>query len=143
MANERMVGSNTGVTPARFTEEEEQSFPPGILALLNEIRRTPHPTKMQYLILYDIESNKVRRVVPKFLLRYGCKRIQKSVFLGSLSRREAELIRERLTKIQRLYENEDSILMFPITRDTLGSIACIGKSFNFKALSDKQVTIFF
>ena len=49
-----------------------------------------HQTKKQggnmlFFIMYDIESNKVRYNIVKYLERMGCYRIQKSIFLANLS----------------------------------------------------------
>ena len=43
------------------------------------------PTDMLFFVMYDIESNKVRRAVAKYLLRRGCHRVQKSIFLADIS----------------------------------------------------------
>jgi hypothetical protein len=38
--------------------------------------------EMLFMIFYDIEDNKVRRLIAKYLKQKGCMRIQKSVFVG-------------------------------------------------------------
>ena len=40
---------------------------------------------MLFFVMYDIESNKVRHQVVKYLLRKGCTRVQKSIFLSDLT----------------------------------------------------------
>ena len=38
---------------------------------------------MIYFVMYDIENNKVRNQISKFLIRKGCHRVQKSIFLAN------------------------------------------------------------
>lgn len=51
--------------------------------------------KMLFFIMYDIESNKVRYNIVKYLERMGCYRIQKSIFLANLSMEKYERIKKR------------------------------------------------
>jgi len=65
------------------TEIEIAPLSERIRFILQIIQRQPvKSTTMNYLILYDIEKNKVRNLVAKYLLSRGCIRIQKSVFLA-------------------------------------------------------------
>ena len=41
---------------------------------------TRNPGNMLFFVMYDIESNKVRRLVAKYLEEKGCTRVQKSIF---------------------------------------------------------------
>lgn len=74
-------------------------------------------TDMLFFVMYDIESNKVRQQVSKYLLKMGCFRIQRSIFLADLSPEKYEQIRADLTEVQAFYENEDSILVVPVSTD--------------------------
>ena len=56
--------------------------------------------KMLFFIMYDIESNKVRYNVVKYLERMGCFRIQKSIFLADLGVQKYETIKRDLAEVQ-------------------------------------------
>lgn len=56
-------------------------------------------TKKQYLCFYDIEKDKTRRKMIKFLKKFGT-RIQKSVFIIFLKRQEKEEIFAYFKKIK-------------------------------------------
>ncbi len=47
---------------------------------------------MIYWVIYDISSNKFRKKVADRCLDYGLKRVQKSSFVGVLSRNKAEML---------------------------------------------------
>ena len=93
--------------------------------------------------MYDIESNKVRQQVSKYLLKMGCFRIQRSIFLADLSPEKYEQIRSDLTEVQAFYENEDSILVVPVSTDLLKSIRIIGKTIDVDIIMRTKNTLFF
>ncbi len=78
--------------------------------------------------MYDIESNKVRRLVNKYLLKKGCFRVQRSIFLADLSPDKYEQIRSDLSEVQSYYENKDSILIVPVSTELIKSMKVIGKN---------------
>ena len=101
------------------------------------------PGNMLCFIMYDIESNKVRRLIAKYLLRNGCTRVQRSIFLADLPSERYEKIRNELAEVQSAYENEDSILIVPISTDYLRSMKIIGKNINVDIITRAQNTLFF
>lgn len=100
-------------------------------------------TDVLYFVMYDIESNKVRRQVAKYLLGMGCLRVQKSIFLADLSPEKAMKIKEDLTEVQGCYENEDSILVLPVPSDYLKSMKIIGKNISIDLITKCTSTLFF
>jgi len=98
---------------------------------------------MLFFIMYDIESNKVRRNVVKYLERQGCTRIQKSIFLADLSSDTYHMIRNDLAEVQALYENQDSIIVCPVSTELLRSMKIIGKSINVDIITHSRNTLFF
>ena len=98
---------------------------------------------MLFIIMYDITSNKVRRNVVKYLERSGCMRIQKSIFLANLPSEKYQEIKEDLTIIQQMYENEDSIIICPISQDILKAMKIIGKNINIDIITRSKNTLFF
>lgn len=100
-------------------------------------------TNMLFFVMYDIESNKVRNHVAKFLIKQGCTRIQNSIFLADLSREKYDKIRANLAEVQSLYDNHDSILIIPISTDYLRSMKVIGKKLDIDIIMQSKTTLFF
>lgn len=98
---------------------------------------------MLFFVMYDIESNKVRYNISKYLERMGCQRIQKSIFLADLSIEKYESIKRDLAEVQSLYENNDSIIVCPVSSDLLNSMKVIGKSINIDVITQSKNTLFF
>ncbi len=98
---------------------------------------------MLFFVMYDIESNKVRYNVVKYLERMGCFRIQKSIFLANLSMEKYEDIKHDLAEVQDLYENHDSIIVCPVSSDYLSSMKVIGQSINLDLITRSKNTLFF
>ncbi len=98
---------------------------------------------MLFFVMYDIESNKVRYNVVKYLERMGCTRIQKSIFLADLSVGVYETIKRDLAEVQSLYDNHDSIIICPISTDLLKSMKVIGLSINIDIITRSKNTLFF
>jgi CRISPR-associated protein Cas2 len=112
-----------------------------MLHIINELHRKP--TNMLFFVMYDIESNKVRSQVVKYLIKKGCIRVQKSIFLADLDTSVYEEIRSDLAEVQAAYENEDSILIVPLSTDYLRAMKVIGKSINLDVITHSKSTLFF
>jgi len=101
------------------------------------------PTSMLFFVMYDIESNKVRRLVAKYLIRQGCYRIQRSIFLADMPHEKCEKIKSDLVDVQAAYDNEDSILFVPISTDLIRAMKVIGCKIDIDVIMRKQNTLFF
>lgn len=112
-----------------------------ILGLINKPQRPP--TNMLFFVMYDIESTKVRNQIAKYLIKTGCTRVQRSIFLADLNVDKYEMIRNDLTEIQSLYDNHDSILIVPISTDYLQAMKVIGKSIDVDVIMKSKNTLFF
>ena len=112
-----------------------------VLGIINESAKSAG--NMLFFVMYDIESNKVRYNIVKYLIRKGCTRIQKSIFLADLSHEVYESIRGDLADIQALYDNHDSIIICPISTDLLKSMKVIGQSINIDIITRNKNTLFF
>lgn len=97
---------------------------------------------MYCFIYYDIENNKIRRLVARLLEKEGCIRVQKSVFFARVHRRRYRDLTDLLRQIQQLYENNDSIILLPVGEDMLNSLQCIGQSFDLELITAPKNTIF-
>jgi CRISPR-associated protein Cas2 len=94
-------------------------------------------------MMYHIESNKVRYNIVKYLIKRGCTRIQKSIFLADLNHEVYDAIKSDLAEIQSLYDNHDSIIICPISTDLLKSMKVIGHSINIDIITRSKNTLFF
>ena len=112
-----------------------------ILDIVNDSKRPIG--NMLFFVMYDIESNKVRRHIAKYLIQKGCTRIQRSIFLADLSSVLYEEIKKDLAEVQSMYENTDSILIVPISVNYLESMKIIGQNLDIDIIAHKKNTLFF
>ncbi len=94
-------------------------------------------------IMYDITSNKVRSRIAKYLLGKGCTRIQKSIFMADLPVSTYNEINDALVEVQRLYENNDSILIVPLSEDYVKAMKIIGQQVDMDLMMHVKTTLFF
>lgn len=118
-------------------------LPVRIAVILGIIQKNPlKSTTMNYLILYDIEKDKVRNIVAKYLLSKGCIRIQKSVFLAHTDHNKFDEIKNTLSEINEVYDNKDSIILIPINVSDARSMKLIGQNVNIDQIIDPPNTVF-
>ena len=98
---------------------------------------------MLYFVMYDIENDKIRTQISKFLIKKGCVRIQKSIFLADTKRPTYTDIHETLKEVQDVYDNHDSIFLVPISSDDLRSMKIIGENIDFDLTLGNKNTLFF
>lgn len=129
-------------------EEAEEAPMENLEARIRQIlhlvhQKTLKATEMLYLVMYDIEDNRVRNHIAKYLLRKGCIRIQKSVYLARTENKTFEEINNTLTEVQTAYDNHDSILLVPVQAATISSMKILGKDIQIQTLIDPPNTLFF
>jgi CRISPR-associated endonuclease Cas2 len=112
---------------------------------LLQLVRDPAKNKydMIYLVMYDIEDNRVRTHIAKYLLSKGCIRIQKSVYLARTHHKVFKEIKDTLKEVQEAYDNADSILLVPVQSSSLSSMKIIGKDVQIESLIDPPNTLFY
>jgi CRISPR-associated endonuclease Cas2 len=136
LPGEKDIGENGEMAQLPLSER--------IAKMLNILKAKPNKNHtMTYLIMYDIENNKVRTRVAKYLERKGCVRIQKSIFMVNSLAKEFNEIYETLLEVQSYYENEDSILLVPYNTSDLRSMKIIGKDIHLETIIEKPNTLFF
>ena len=114
-----------------------------VQAIFSVAQQKKKSTDMLFFVMYDIESNKVRRYVVKYLERKGCMRVQKSIFLANLPMEKYQDIRNDLAEVQAAYDNQDSILIVPVTTDYLRSMKVIGQNLDIDIITHTRTTLFF
>ncbi len=98
---------------------------------------------MLFFVMYDIESNKVRTLIHKYLKRKGCTPIQRSIFLANTSMDVYEEIKADLVAVQEAYENNDSIIVLPVSTDYLRMMKIIGQKIEVDVITHSRNTLFF
>ena len=98
---------------------------------------------MLYLVMYDIENNKVRTQIAKYLIKKGCLRIQKSVYLAKSSPAMMNEISTTLREINGMYKNADSIFVLPVPEEKFSHMRVIGMNIEFDIVTKpKNVLVF-
>lgn len=103
----------------------------------------PKRHTMLYFVMYDIENDKIRRLIAKYLEKKGLIRIQKSIFIADTEPKLFEEIRQTLKEIQEMYENNDSIILVPISADEVRSMKIIGKNIDIDLISGNSNVLIF
>lgn len=98
---------------------------------------------MLYFVMYDIENDRIRRLIAKYLEKKGLIRIQKSIFIADTEPKLFEEIRQTLKEIQEMYENNDSIILVPISADEVRSMKIIGKNIDIDLISGNSNVLIF
>ena len=112
-----------------------------LLGILTNVNRKDN--RMIYFIMYDIEYNKVRHQVAKYLIRKGCTRVQKSIFIANSDRMKYNELVQTLREVQEMYDNNDSIFFVPVSTDEIKSMKVIGKNVDFDLVTGSKNTLFF
>lgn len=87
---------------------------------------------MLFFVMYDIEDNKVRTHISKYLIRQGCTRVQKSIFLGNANLKRYNEIAETLREVNAMYQNGDSIMVLPVSKENMTQLNVIGKDIDYR-----------
>ena len=98
---------------------------------------------MIYFVMYDIEHDRIRSYMAKYLLSKGCIRVQKSIFLANSERVVFDEIYKNLREVQEVYDNHDSIFMVPVSQEQLMAMKVIGQNLQFDIVSGNRNTLFF
>lgn len=146
----KLVAAGVSVSPkienqrADAPGDEMASLRHRVDLLMGIVEREQRPqTNMLFFVMYDIESNKVRRHIAKYLERKGCHRIQRSIFMADLDRTVYAEIKSDLAEVQALYDNEDSIIVCPISTDEIKAMKVIGQQLNLDVFLRQRNTLFF
>jgi CRISPR-associated endonuclease Cas2 len=126
--------------------EEDPLEPPServarILRFLNKASRK-NKDDMYCFIMYDITDDRIRNYLAKYLLRKGCQRIQKSVYVACFQRGEYEEICQDLKEVNDMYDNDDSVFIVPIGESYLQEMKMVGKNVDFSLAIDTPGTFF-
>lgn len=119
------------------------TLPQRVAKLLGLAQETiNNPAKMTFLVMYDIASDKVRTLVAKYLERLGLSRVQKSVFMGCADRKVFNQLKSDLADVQAAYDNDDSIILIPISADMAKSMRLIGRELDIDIILQSRNILF-
>ena len=80
---------------------------------------------MLYTVLYDIGSNNIRNKVIMKCKNYGLVRVQKSIFMGELTKNKAEMLTIEIKKFS--FSENDKVFVIPACDSCFTSKEIVGK----------------
>lgn len=90
--------------------------------------------------IYDITENKPRRLISEKAIELGLYRVQKSVFVGNISKSLCDEL--MIYCLQNMNPNEDSIYILPMCQDDFKKVNLMGVAFD-KASVNKELKSMF
>jgi len=91
-------------------------------------------------VMYDIKNDNSRTKIAKACERSGLSRVQYSVFLGSIEPNEKDSLQVEIEDL--MNEDEDSVYMFPMSKDELKATTLLGQAFDKKMVTDEVKALF-
>ena len=91
-------------------------------------------------VMYDIKSDRARTKIAKACERAGLHRVQYSVFLGTIEPNEKDTLELQIEEL--MNEEEDSVYMFPMSKDELKATVLMGQAFDKKMVTDEVKSLF-
>lgn len=122
---------------------ESDSLPERIRNVLGLFDLAKKTKNMIYFVMYDIENDKIRKEIAKYLEAKGCIRVQKSIFIHQSERKTYSEIHKTLKEVNEVYENNDSILVVPVSDDNMQAMKIIGKNLELDMINETKTTWFF
>jgi CRISPR-associated endonuclease Cas2 len=103
-------------------------------AVAQHIMKKGNSQGQVYLAMYDITSDKVRRLVANYFEKNGFRRVQKSVYLGNLSSGNYRTLVQDIKEMNTLYKNQDSFIFMPLSEGLLDRSHFLGKELDFQLI---------
>jgi CRISPR-associated protein Cas2 len=92
-------------------------------------------------VMYDIVDDRSRNKVAKACKQAGLYRVQYSVFLGKLTPNEKDSLSLYIEDL--INEKQDSVYIFPMSKDELQQTDLLGQAFDKKFVTDEVHSLFF
>jgi len=92
-------------------------------------------------VLYDIQKDRPRTKVAKLCKQAGLYRVQKSVFLGTLTANEKDTLELQIEEL--IDEEVDSVYIFPMSKNELQDTVLLGQAFDKDMVTDEVRELFF
>lgn len=91
-------------------------------------------------VMYDIKSDWARTKIAKACEQAGLNRVQYSVFLGTIEANEKDTLQLQIEEL--MNEDEDSVYIFPMSKDELKATVLMGQAFDKKMVTDEVKSLF-
>ncbi len=91
-------------------------------------------------VMYDIKDDRARNKVAKACEKIGLYRVQYSVFLGSLEKTEVDTLQIQIEEY--INPENDSVYIFPMSKDELRETVLLGQAFDKKMITDEVKQLF-
>lgn len=91
-------------------------------------------------VMYDIENDKARTKVAKVCKQAGLYRVQFSVFLGTLDKSRKDTLQLQIEEL--INEENDSVYIFPMSKNELQETVLLGQAFDKKMITDDVKALF-
>jgi len=91
-------------------------------------------------VMYDIKSDRARTKIAKTCEQAGLNRVQYSVFLGTIEPNEKDTLQVQIEDL--MNEDEDSVYIFPMSKDELKATVLLGQAFDKKMVTDEVKSLF-
>ncbi len=91
-------------------------------------------------VMYDIKDDRARNKVAKACEKIGLYRVQYSVFLGSLEKTEVDTLQIQIEEY--INPDNDSVYIFPMSKDELRDTVLLGQAFDKKMITDEVKQLF-
>jgi CRISPR-associated protein Cas2 len=92
-------------------------------------------------VMYDIKKDRARTKVAKVCQQAGLYRVQYSVFLGTLEKNVFDSIQLQIGEL--IDEEQDSVYIFPMSKDELQQTVLLGQAFDKDFVTDEVRSLFF
>lgn len=133
---------NAGISETNSIKEAGLDNLDTRIDFLLSITKNNNRKHMVFFVMYDIENDKVRTLIAKYLIAQGCTRIQNSIFIADTSKERMDSIVKDLTSVQKTYENNDSIIVTPMSYVNFESMHIIGKQINMELVKKEKKVVF-
>lgn len=91
-------------------------------------------------LMYDIREDRIRTKVSKLCEKAGLNRVQYSVFLGTLDSNERDTLELQIEGL--INEEEDSVYIFPMSKNELKETVLLGQAFDKKMITEEVRSLF-
>ncbi len=91
-------------------------------------------------LIYDISINKTRNKIIKYAEQKGLYRVQKSVFLGNITKNDFDEL--KLQSEELINKKTDSVYIFPLCEKDFKAVITLGKAFDQELVTDEIKAMF-
>jgi CRISPR-associated protein Cas2 len=91
-------------------------------------------------VMYDIKNDRSRTNIAKACEQAGLFRVQYSVFLGTIEPNEKDTLQLQIEDL--MNEDEDSVYIFPMSKDELKATVLLGQAFDKDRVTDEIKSLF-